>query len=208
MPRARFEKLPRDKRVRILSGAAREFVEHGYDGSTIAMILEHAEISTGAAYYYFDNKADLFAATVHFYVEEVMEHADVEVSFASPDAFWESLVRVADGLVETTYETHRILGGLKAAWKKSREARAIEGVEQAFAAQERLLRMLVTKGREIGAVRTDLPEELVFHLLAGIDEGMDNYVQAHHELDPIVFRSWVRPLIGALRAALAPPAQE
>ena len=61
MPRPRFEKLPVEKQEQILEAAAKEFTAHGYDGASLNRILEEAGISKGAAYYYFDDKADLYA---------------------------------------------------------------------------------------------------------------------------------------------------
>ena len=42
--------------------AAREFGEHGFEGASLNHILAEAGVSKGAAYYYFEGKADLFAA--------------------------------------------------------------------------------------------------------------------------------------------------
>lgn len=60
MPRPRFQKLSIEKQQAILEAAAREFSAHGYEGASINKILETAQLSKGAAYYYFDDKADLF----------------------------------------------------------------------------------------------------------------------------------------------------
>ena len=56
MPRPRFEKLSAEKREQILETAAKAFAAHGYDGASLNQILADADISKGAAYYYFDNK--------------------------------------------------------------------------------------------------------------------------------------------------------
>ncbi len=62
MPRPRFNKLAPEKRERIMEAAAKEFAAYGYEGASLNRILEQAEVSKGAAYYYFDDKADLFVS--------------------------------------------------------------------------------------------------------------------------------------------------
>ena len=64
MPFARFGKLSPEKRERILEVAAQEFARHGYEDACINRILEQAEMSKGAAYYYFEDKVDLFCTVV------------------------------------------------------------------------------------------------------------------------------------------------
>ena len=65
MPRPRFEKLSPEKREQILETSAKEFAANGYEGASLNQILAKAGISKGAAYYYFDNKADLYVTTTH-----------------------------------------------------------------------------------------------------------------------------------------------
>ena len=56
MPRPRIARLAEDKRTRILEAAAKEFAAAGYENASLNRILEHAGLSKGAAYYYFDDK--------------------------------------------------------------------------------------------------------------------------------------------------------
>ncbi len=64
MPRPRFDRLDPDKRRRILAVAAEEFAARGVGNASLNRIIDHAGISKGAAYYYFDDKADLFATVI------------------------------------------------------------------------------------------------------------------------------------------------
>lgn len=176
MPSPRFHKLSQEKQQNILQAAGREFAEHGYDGATINLILEHAGLSTGAAYYYFHNKADLFAEVVRFYVDLLLDN-DFEIRATDPDTFWLELVELARPVFAESNEVHRVFGGLKAAWKHSSQARDIDGLAEQFARQEDILRRLVGQARQVGALRQDLPEDLVVCLLQAIDEGFDNYLQ-------------------------------
>jgi AcrR family transcriptional regulator len=64
MPFPRFEKLAPQKRKHLLDVAAREFAIHGFNEASINPILEQAEMSKGAAYYYFEDKVARLRAAV------------------------------------------------------------------------------------------------------------------------------------------------
>ena len=69
MPRPRFKKLAADKRAAIIEAAGVEFAAHGFQGASLNAIIAAAGISKGAFYYYFDDKADLFATVIEYATE-------------------------------------------------------------------------------------------------------------------------------------------
>ena len=78
MPRPRFENLPLAKRRRILETAALEFATRGFDAASLNRIIRSARISKGAAYYYFDDKADLYTAVVAYgWLDETLTPAQL-----------------------------------------------------------------------------------------------------------------------------------
>ena len=88
MPRPRFERLDEDKRSRILETSAREFANRGFDGASLNRILSEAGISKGAAYYYFDDKADLFATVVNHYWTRIRDEGDLRLDTLDRESFW------------------------------------------------------------------------------------------------------------------------
>ena len=64
MPLGRFERLDEDRRRRLLASAAQEFAAEGYEGASLGWIAEEAGFSKPAIYYYFEDKADLYATVV------------------------------------------------------------------------------------------------------------------------------------------------
>ena len=60
MPRPRFDKLPPERQATILDAATVEFATAGYENASLNRIIERAELSKGATYYYFDGKEDLY----------------------------------------------------------------------------------------------------------------------------------------------------
>ena len=56
-----FERLPEEKKNRILQASRAEFIRYPYGKTSINRILAEAEIPKGSFYQYFDDKADLFS---------------------------------------------------------------------------------------------------------------------------------------------------
>lgn len=59
-----FDKIPEEKRKRILDAATTEFAQYGFENTSIQQIAKKAEISVGSVYKYFENKEELFAMVV------------------------------------------------------------------------------------------------------------------------------------------------
>src|SRR5512135_705009 len=89
MPFSRFEKLAPEKRERLLDAAAREFAMHGFADASINRILEQAQMSKGATYYYFEDKADLFCTVVRYAIDTLqVPHLEVDLATLSAANFW------------------------------------------------------------------------------------------------------------------------
>ena len=59
-----FERLPQEKRDRILQAARTEFIRYPYEKTSINRILAEAEVPKGSFYQYFDDKSDLFSCCI------------------------------------------------------------------------------------------------------------------------------------------------
>ena len=59
-----FDKIPEEKRKRVLDAATSEFAQYGFENTSIQQIAKKAEISVGSVYKYFENKEELFAMVV------------------------------------------------------------------------------------------------------------------------------------------------
>ncbi|HEX8706161.1 MAG TPA: TetR/AcrR family transcriptional regulator [Myxococcaceae bacterium] len=173
MAHPRFNKLPAERRRVILDVAAEEFAEHGFDSASYNRIIERAGISKGSAYYYFEGKEDVYATVLEATVEGLLRQLGEWTTPRDARDFWRQLRRLYFTLIDF------VMGD-------ERSARLIRGLSQARmnpklqslwgrfeAPMTEWLRRVLGDGRKVGAVRTDVPEDLLLVAMAGIGQATD-----------------------------------
>ena len=65
--KATFDKIPKEKRDRILNVAIKEFADNGFEHTSIQQIAKKAGISVGSVYKYFENKETMFSMVVQIW---------------------------------------------------------------------------------------------------------------------------------------------
>jgi AcrR family transcriptional regulator len=183
MPRPRFQKLPPARRAALLEAAAQEFGAHGYQDASINHLLERAGVSKGAAYYYFDGKEDLFLTVVRYYLDQL------DVSFTelpetvTAETFWPSIAELYRRSFVRSFELPWAFGVWRAAGELWREKP--DSVLGQFARDQiEVLNRLLKRGQELGVIRTDLPDDLLWSWARVVDDAHDRWVLQHwDELD-------------------------
>ena len=187
MPRPRFDRLDAEKRQRILAAAAEEFAAHGFAGASLNRILEQAEISKGAAYYYFDDKADLFGAVLRYGMEAFRPGADaaLDLDALTRDTFWPAVLGGYQSLLDAIRRQPWLTALGKMFYGPPPSPALGSIVEEQLAVARDWLGRLVARGQALGLIRTDLPGDLLLTMLAAAGEAADRWFVAHRdELDP------------------------
>ena len=179
MPRPRFYKLSAQKRERILEAAAKEFTAHGYDGASLNRILDGAGISKGAAYYYFDDKADLYMTTILHYSQELMSELSFDPTQLTATNFWEEIAELYRQQFTAYAERPWVFGVAKSGGAPPAVLQDQKPLAQLLEQAELILVQLLRHGRELGVVRDDLPEELLLALVVAVDDAHDHWLYAH-----------------------------
>lgn len=181
MPRPRFEKLPREKRKLILDAAAREFAEKGFAGASLNRIIEDAGISKGAMYYYFDDKEDLFHTVIVDVHEEFFAATGEFPEVADADAFWRASEEFFARMMAFA-ASNPVLIGLFKSWNSAMaRGELARSVREDQKLHFDFHRTYVARGQQVGAVRRDLPEDLILGLLEAVDEAGDLWFARHFE---------------------------
>jgi AcrR family transcriptional regulator len=146
-------------RRRILDGARDAFATHGYDGATVKVLEEATGLSRGAIFHHFRDKDALFLALAQEDAEElgrtVTEHGLVGAMRLLPtrDAGWLGVQLEVSRRLRTD-------PAFRAAWR----ART--------AAVRRATRDRLRSGQRAGAVRDDVPAEILASFLQLVHDGL------------------------------------
>jgi len=206
VPYARFDKLPEAKRTRLFDVAAQEFAARGFAEASINRILERAGMSKGAAYYYFEDKLDLFVAVVRSCSERLcLVDQSVEPARLDATTFWPTFAALHREPLLRSFEQPWLFGALKAAGRLPPETREREPVARVTREITDHVTALLKQGQALGLIRTDLPDELLVTWLQGLDRASDDWLLAHwRELDREAVAQISAATVEAMRHAVAP----
>ncbi len=179
MPRPRFARLDAEKQEAILEVAEAEFAEHGFEKASFNRIIAGAGISKGAMYYYFDDKADLFATVLERVAGALFDALGELGDIDAPEGFWLAVEALLIRAV-TWFGDHPRAAVL-ARQLASADIAALPGLEPLYAAGDHLVEDILRRGQAVGAVRTDLPVPLLARLLERAGEVVDVYIARHYD---------------------------
>ena len=176
MPRPRFDKLDADTKRRLLENAAAEFAHRGFEGASLNHVLELSGLSKGVFYYYFDDKADLFATVVRMTWEVLLEGDPLDPATLEAASFWPTLEARFFDLAERAASRPWMSGMATLMYQPPRESGVRSVVAELFDEVRAYLESLVARGREIGVVRPDLPSGLLVVMLVNAAEAADRWL--------------------------------
>ncbi|HUY76270.1 MAG TPA: TetR/AcrR family transcriptional regulator, partial [Ktedonobacterales bacterium] len=182
MPFPRFARLASEKRERLLVVAAQEFATHGYADASINRILERAEMSKGAAYYYFADKLDLFGAVATYCLHELRLVAQTpDPATLTAATFWPTFATLHRQPLLASLERPWLFRALRVAGRLPPEGMAREPLATLATQLRGMVRALIQRGQALGVIRADLPDELLFAWLDALDDASDYWLLARWE---------------------------
>lgn len=205
MPRPRFDKLPADKRQRILEIAATEFASRGFEHASLNRIISAAGISKGAAYYYFDDKADLFATVIGYGWELLVPETDLDLAQLNADSFWPVLLEAYGEMLRKTHEQPWVTTIGKLIYGPPPSKALGEVVARQFARAHQWIGDVILRGQALGVVRSDVPGPLLLAMVASAGEAADRWIIEHADtLPPEQLGSVALSIFDMLKRLVAP----
>jgi AcrR family transcriptional regulator len=206
MPFTRFDKLSQERRERVLDVAAQEFADYGFEDASINRILENAKMSKGAAYYYFEDKADLFATTVQYCVQRLeLIDRELDTTTLTAENFWPIFSELHRRPLLRSFEQPWLFGAIRAAGNLS-PATLERKLLAILASQIKMWAINIMKrGQQLGTIRTDLPDELIFGWLEALDDASDRWLLVYwQELDRAAIAQYSDQTVEAMKRAVSP----
>jgi AcrR family transcriptional regulator len=204
MVRPRFAKLPSAQQQAILSAALDEFAAHGFHDASLNRVIDAAGISKGSMYYYFDSKEDLYTHVTRVELGRLFEAVGPFSipTETEPDTFWSTLedyyLRLMTALSDSPQLAALIRGWLAASSSALQQAQ--QELEQSVMPW---LESALAAGQQVGAVRADLPSDLLIAVVVGMGQAMDTWLVTQQP-DADALPQLVRVLVGMIRRAMKP----
>ncbi len=182
MPFARFERLALEKRERLFDVAAQEFASRGFEHASLNHILEQAQMGKGSAYYYFEDKADLFGALIE-YTRKYLQLDDLRVDDAAltPETFWSTVAALRRKPLLRSFEHPWFFWVLSVPAQLSPAPSEREPLARLSQQIRTLLMQLIQRGQRLGVIRADVPDDLLLAWLLALDQASDRWLMSHWE---------------------------
>jgi AcrR family transcriptional regulator len=206
MPHPRFNKLPLEKRTKLLDIAAQEFAKYGFEDASVNRILEQAHMSKGAAYYYFEDKVDLFCTVIQYAMERLkLIDTQFDVASLTPETFWPTFAELHRQPLLCSFEQPWLFASLRAAGRLSPAALEKEPLASIARQIVAYAMSFVVRGQQLDLIRKELPADLLFDWIAGLDNASDTWLLARWEqLNRDAIASISDQTVDAMRRVLSP----
>jgi AcrR family transcriptional regulator len=171
--RSRFLALSADQKKRFLDIAESEFTQNSFEKASMNKILTKAQMSKGQAYYYITGKDELYVHVCERAFSPLAASIQIDSNIiTTADQFW---IWLAQSFQKTTafFQEHPHLAALgRGAYQSAAALSALA------TSQQKLLNKahdIVAHGQQLGAIRNDLPTDLLasilFATLREVDRG-------------------------------------
>lgn len=199
--RSRFLALSADQKKRFLDIAELEFTQNSFEKASMNKILAKAQMSKGQAYYYIAGKDDLYVHVCERAFSPLSASVQIDSkAIRTADQFWMWLAR---SFQKTTafFQEHPHLATL------GRGAYQSAAALSALATSQQKLQIkahdIVAHGQQLGAIRNDLPTDLLAAILFATLREIDRWFALQSDASDLSSLSKMETkLIHLLRSAM------
>lgn len=177
MPAGDIDRMPAERRMRLVRTAAREFAAEGYEHASLNRIIRECGLSKSSFYHVIASKNELFDLVVRDLISATLEN----IRIPNPEKFetrnfWDQVDGLIDTLAEASAkdEAFAALGGIF--YLSDTGSGTPASVSEALTSIGRWLQDVLLAGRRQGQVRDDLPIELQSRLVFAILRTLDQWV--------------------------------
>lgn len=174
----RFDKLDAERQAALLDAATRELAAHGPEHASLNRILARVGLSKGVAYYYFDGREDLFRTVVVRLIDLAARQIGAPGPIDSADAFWGEFRALGERTLGFLRD-HPHVATIAKRFLASPRAMRARPIVARYDAFHHWFAGFIRRGQEVGAVRTDVPIELLVALAFAWGEALDRWTLAH-----------------------------
>ncbi|WP_159618021.1 TetR/AcrR family transcriptional regulator [Ruania rhizosphaerae] len=166
-----LDRLDPERRALLVRAAADEFASAGLEGASLNRIIRACGMSKSSFYHLFESKQDLVYRVIGDLTAQVRSGLDVPAPESFAERFWVSVEQFLVRLEQDLVADHDalVLGRLFYAATPDGTQAGVVAEISAWVAQ------VLQIGREVGAVRADLPADLQLALVVAVLRTMDEW---------------------------------
>lgn len=180
MARNRFDNLEAEKQEAILRAAGEEFAEKGFESASINRIIQRSGMSKGSVYYYFEDKADLFATTLERSFQRIVDEIGwFSLEVLGADEFWDALLELTHRSVDWAQRNDWWMKLGRAYHRIQQEPGAEAVTGRLNEVGKGLWKSIIERGQALALIRNDLPLDLLVEIVMGADQGGDRWMIDH-----------------------------
>jgi AcrR family transcriptional regulator len=203
MVRPQFAKLPAEQQQAILQAALNEFAAHGFHDASLNRVIDAAGISKGSMYYYFDDKADLYAYVARTELAGLIEQVGMlpDLGAGDADTFWSLLEDYYLRLMRALTAAPQ-LAALLRGWAAAARSPEFQSAQAALE-QESVpwVELALEAGLRVSAVRADVPPPLLIAAVMGMGEAIDLWLVSQQAKDEEL-PGLIKLVMGMIRRAV------
>jgi len=206
MALSRFEKLPADRRHRILAAAAAEFASKGFRGAALSAIAEDSGIATTTFYYYFADKTDLFETVLDEAWRRLREEGSMDLDALTAESFWPEYEILARRNMELCSREPWLLAASKVLNTTSPDSADSAVLDDFSERRRRWEAEWIARGQELGVLRDDIPTDLLATISFSLDQATNLWLLDRieelgtHEIERLALH-----ILKSRRTLLSPP---
>ena len=203
LPLPRFAQLPPERQAQLLTAATAEFVEHGPDRASLNRILGAVNLSKGVFYYYFRDKADLYATVLTASLGDLDDLLPSVAHIQDAAALWAHLQDTMTALLNKLAQHPHAVALLRTLYTSESGAMVLPSLLSPFT---KWIGHTLTVGQRLGAVRTDVPIDLLTEMTLAAGTAIDRWFSrnldalSHSDVQQLTIAT-----MSMLRGMLAPP---
>jgi AcrR family transcriptional regulator len=205
LARRRFEDLPRDRQDEILRLSAAEFARTGFQGTSYNQLLERLQLGKSSAYYYFEDKRDLFLTVIERCYASYFEALSALPRPKTAAEFWRFVEAASLEGFELMLRDPTI-AGLMQCLEREQALLGELASERVLDGQTRFYESLIAEGQRLGAVRTDLPTQLLADAARSLSLTFDRWFVLEHQKADFAGAATFAAQYSALARRLCEPA--
>ncbi len=168
----------RGQRETLLETATAEFAANGFESTSVQSIATAAGVSKAKLFYYFEGKEALYSEVLAHSLEPLLGPLESITDAASAEAFWESLesgLQFAFEFVARDPHTAALVRGLY------RRGGHSPSLERLLDRARTAVCTWLLDGQQLGAVRTDLPVQVLAEAAVGALVHIDRWLASSTE---------------------------